>query len=298
MQIKFLPMNRKVGRVTPYAPTPNQAKPGAYGVSRPTLSTGERRHRAPQGRAFLSIWLTLGCVIAIFLSAKAAEQTPEKKLPAQPARYETRTVHDPDGIGKFYMGREIAHVMGHQAAEWLERPEREEEEKTELLVELLKLKPGEVVADIGAGTGYFSRRLSKKVGYKGLIYAVEIQQEMLDILTNKMAQLNIRNVKPVLGTITNPKLPPASVDTILMVDVYHEFDHPFEMVEAMSKSLKPGGRMVFVEFRGEDPNVPIKRVHKMTEAQVRKEMAIHPLTWAETIGALPRQHIIVFQKRK
>ena len=213
-------------------------------------------------------------------------------------RYELRPAEDPNGIAKYYMGRQIAHVMGHQAAEWLERPEREEEEKTELLVELLKLKPGEVVADIGAGTGYFSRRLAKKVGEKGTIYAVEIQQEMLDILTNKMAQLNIRNVKPVLGTITNPKLPSASVDTILMVDVYHEFDHPFEMVEAMTKSLKPDGRMVFVEFRGEDPKVPIKRVHKMTEAQVKKEMEIHPLVWKETISALPRQHIIVFRKKE
>jgi len=245
-----------------------------------------------------ALCLQFGCAAIIFLSAQAAEQTLEKNPKAEPARYETRKVHDPDGIGKFYLGREIAHVMGHQAAEWLERPEREEEEKTEMLVELLMLKPGEVVADIGAGTGYFSRRLAKKVGEKGTIYAVEIQQEMLDILTNKMAQLNIRNVKPVLGTITNPKLPPASVDTILMVDVYHEFDHPFEMVEAMTKSLKAGGRMVFVEFRSEDPKVPIKRVHKMTEAQVRKEMEIHPLVWKETISALPRQHIIVFTKKE
>src|SRR5260221_7143090 len=197
--------------------------------------------------------VVFGCAASIFLSAHVFAQTPDKDAPVQPARYETRKEHDPDGIGKFYMGREIAQVMGHQGAEWLERPERDEEEKTELLVELLKLKPGEVVADIGAGTGYFSRRLTKKVGEKGLIYAVEIQQEMLDILTNKMAELKIRNVKPVLGTITDPKLPPASVDTILLVDVYHEFDHPFEMVEAMSKALKPGGRMVFVEFRDEDP---------------------------------------------
>jgi ubiquinone/menaquinone biosynthesis C-methylase UbiE len=154
------------------------------------------------------------------------------------------------------------------------------------------------VADIGAGTGYYTRRMAKLVGEKGVVYAVEIQQEMLDILTNKMVEIGIGNVKPVLGTITDPKLPRASVDLILLVDVYHEFDYPFEMVEAMCRSLKPGGRIVFVEFRGEDPNVPIKLVHKMTEAQVRKEMSPHPLEWVETIAVLPQQHIIVFRKKQ
>lgn len=213
------------------------------------------------------------------------------------SRYETRVKHDPNGIGKFYMGREIAHVMGHQAADWLERPEREKEERTDLLLPALKLKVGDAVADIGAGTGYYTRRLAKAVGTNGVVYAVEIQQEMLDMLTNKMVEIGISNVKPVLGTITDPKLPRASVDLILMVDVYHEFDYPFEMVEAMCRSLKPGGRIAFVEFRGEDPNVPIKLVHKMTEAQVRKEMSVHPLEWVETIAVLPQQHIIVFRNK-
>ena len=212
-------------------------------------------------------------------------------------RYEIRAQHDRDGIAKFYLGREIAHVMGHQAADWLERPERDEEEHTEKLVEQLRAKPGDVVADIGCGTGYFSRRLSKKAGAKGKILAVEIQQEMLDLLTNKMAELKISNVVPVLGTITDPKLPAASVDMVLMVDVYHEFDFPYEMMANISKSLKPDGRVVFVEFRGEDPTVPIKVLHKMTEAQVRKEMAVHPLEWVETIKVLPRQHIIIFKKK-
>ena len=214
-----------------------------------------------------------------------------------PARYETRATHDPNGISRFYLDREIAQVMGHEAADWLERPEREREERTDLLVPALKLKPGDVVADIGCGSGYYTRRLARQVGTNGVVLAVDIQAEMLDILTNKLAGEGVLNVRPVLGTITDPKLPRAAVDVILMVDVYHEFDHPFEMVAAMCQSLKPGGRMVFVEFRGEDPQVPIKRVHKMTEAQVRKEMAVQPLDWVETIGTLPQQHLIVFRKR-
>ena len=212
-------------------------------------------------------------------------------------RYEIRVQHDRDGIGKFYLGREIARVMGHQAADWLERPEREQEENTQLLIESLKFKPGEQVADIGAGTGYLTRRIAKKITPGGRVFAVEIQQEMLDVLTNKLAGIGITNGVPVLGTITDPNLPTNSLDTIIMVDVYHEFDHPFEMTAAMSRALKPGGRMVFVEFRAEDAQVPIKRVHKMSEAQVKKEMGPHPLVWKETIGVLPWQHIIVFTRR-
>ena len=217
--------------------------------------------------------------------------------PAVSNRYEFRTEHSRDGIGKFYMGLEIAHVMGHQAAEWLERPERDEEEHTGKMVEQLRIRPGDVVADIGAGTGYLSRRLAKKAGPKGSVLAVDIQPEMLELLTNQMAKAGITNVKPVLGSITDPKLPANSVDLALMVDVYHEFDYPWEMMEAITRSLKPGGRVVFVEFRGEDPAVPIKLLHKMTEAQVKMEMSALPLEWVETIGVLPRQHIIVFRKR-
>jgi len=195
------------------------------------------------------------------------------------------------------MGREIAHVMGHQAADWLERPEREQEERTSRLVEALQLRPGEMVADIGAGTGYLTRRVAPRVLPQGKVFAVEIQQEMLDLLDRKLRAAGITNVVPVMGTVTNPRLPTNAVDTIVMVDVYHEFDHPFEMTEAMCRALKPGGRLVFVEFRGEDENVPIKRVHKMTEAQVKKEMSVHPLVWKETIGVLPWQHIIVFTRK-
>lgn len=223
-----------------------------------------------------------------------ASQAPAAELTN---RYEFRQAHDPNGIGKFYMGREIAHVMGHQAADWLERPERDAEEHTEKLVDQLKLKPGNVVADIGCGTGYFSHRLAKKVTPGGSVLGVDIQPEMLQILTNKMAEAGVTNVVPILGTITDPKLPTNSVDLALMVDVYHEFDHPYEMMQAIVRGLKPGGRVVFVEFRAEDPKVPIKAVHKMSEAQVKREMAPFPLEWVETLDPLPRQHIIVFRRK-
>jgi len=211
--------------------------------------------------------------------------------------YEKRAEHDPNGIGVFYLGREIAHVMGHQAADWLERPEREEEERTDLLIDALKFREGEVVADIGCGSGFISRKIAKKIG-AGTVYGVDIQPEMLELLAKRMAMFRITNVKPIMGTTNDPKLPPASCDTMIMVDVYHEFDQPFEMIRGMITGLKRGGRIVFVEYRKEDPKVPIKEVHKMSEAQVRKEMAVQPeLEFAESIEDLPRQHILVFRKK-
>lgn len=221
----------------------------------------------------------------------------EKTKPALPApKYEVRKEHDPDGIGKFYMGREIAQVMGHLAAGWLERPEREREEQPRKLMEALKLKNGDVVCDLGCGSGYFTFPMAQKVGPKGKVLAVDIQPEMLDIIKKKAKVAKIKNVEPVQGEEKDPKLPEGEVDLILMVDVYHEFSFPFEMTQAMVKALKPGGRLVFVEYRMEDPRVPIKLVHKMTEKQVIKEMKPHALKWVETVGTLPRQHIIVFQK--
>jgi precorrin-6B methylase 2 len=186
---------------------------------------------------------------------------PAQESAAKSQRYETRTDHDSNGIGKFYMGREIALVMGHQAAGWLERPEREKEEQPAKLVEALKLQPGDVVADIGAGSGYYTFRMAPKVGPKGKILAVDIQPEMLDLIRRRMKDSKIENVEPIQGTEADPKLPAGAVDLILLVDVYHEFSYPFEMTEAMVKALKPGGRLVFVEFRLEDPEVPIKLVH-------------------------------------
>lgn len=246
---------------------------------------------------FLHRHLAPCLVLALLWHLAVLQLGAQTQKPTSPPRYETRAQHDPDGIGKFYLGREIAHVMGHQAADWLERAERQEEEAPDKLVAALELKPGDQVADVGAGTGYFSWRLARLVGSTGTVYAVDIQQEMLDLLARKMAERGLKNVKGVLGEISDPRLPANTLDLALMVDVYHEFSHPYEMMENLCKSLKKGGRVVFVEYRLEDPTVPIKLVHKMSEAQVRKEMEPHPLEYVKTVRTLPRQHIIIFRKK-
>lgn len=209
--------------------------------------------------------------------------------------YQSRTVHSPDGIGKFYMGREIAKVMGHTGAGWLERPSRATEERPQQVVNALNLKPTDVVADIGAGTGYMSFRISPLVS-KGKVLAVDVQPEMLEIINSIKRERNITNVEPVLGSISDPHLPPNSTDLVLMVDTYHEFSHPREMMEAVVRALKPNGRVVLVEYRGENPFVMIKPLHKMTQKQVRKEMQAVGLQWRETKSFLPTQHLMVFEK--
>ena len=209
--------------------------------------------------------------------------------------YETRKIHDPDGIGKFYMGREIAHVMGHQGADWLERPDRIETEKPDQVIAQMDLKPADNVADVGAGTGYFTFRLSRVVR-QGKVYAVDIQPEMLAIIEQRQKNLKVDNVVRVLGSEQDTKLPANSIDAVLLVDAYHEFSYPKEMMESIVRSLRPGGRVIQIEYRAEDENVPIKRVHKMSVAQARKEMEAVGLTWRETKSFLPQQHFIVFQK--
>jgi ubiquinone/menaquinone biosynthesis C-methylase UbiE len=201
-----------------------------------------------------------------------------------------------DGIGRIYQGREIAQVMTYHGAQWLERTERVDEEKPELVLAALELKPGMTVADIGAGTGYYSWRMAQRVGAAGKVYAVDIQPEMIRLLEKQIARRGTENVKPVLSTPSDPRLPVAALDLAIMVDVYHEFQFPYEMLAAITRALKPGGRLVFVEFRGNDRNVPIKPLHTMTEKQVRNEAAPHSLKWIKTVSNLPWQHIIVFEK--
>ncbi|HZZ41586.1 MAG TPA: class I SAM-dependent methyltransferase [Tepidisphaeraceae bacterium] len=207
----------------------------------------------------------------------------------------TTTRPSPDGIGKVYLGREIANVMGHQAADWLERPEREDEEKPSVLIQHLKLQPTDTVADIGCGTGYFSLRMAKLVP-QGKVLGVDIQSEMLDLLKKYAAERNVTNVEPILGTIEDPKLPVGKVDLVLLVDAYHEFDHPYEMMSHIADSLTATGRVALVEYRAEDPSVPIKPHHKMTEAQAIKEMAAVGLVHQSTDESLPWQHLMFFTR--
>ena len=228
-------------------------------------------------------------LLGLVLSASlvTAETTP---------RYETGPSTDPSGSGRFYMGREISQVMGHQGAGWLERPGRRREEKTDLLLDALALEPGDMVADIGAGTGFFSFPMAERVGPEGSVLAVDIQPEMLAIIRGRAAERGVPNVEPRLGSIDDPRLPEAAVDVALLVDVYHELSHPWEMTAAIARALQPGGRLFVVEYRGEDRWVPIKKLHKMTEAQVRREIEIHPLRWVETLDVLPTQHVVVFER--
>ena len=202
---------------------------------------------------------------------------------------------DPNGIDKWYMGRQIAQVMSHYGIGWLERPEREIEEQTSLLIRNLNLKEGMNVADIGAGSGYHSRLMAKRIG-KGKVYAVDVEQEMIAYLDARAKKEKINNIVTVLGSETSVALPESSVDLMLLVDVYHEFSHPHEMIQSMYKALKPAGRLVLVEFRAEDPSVPIKEIHKMSEQQAVMEMKMAGFRLDKHISNLPWQHCMVFVK--
>ena len=239
------------------------------------------------------LWPGTLCLLLLCASCMHAQHTvaPGADKPV----YETRAEHHPDGIGKFYMGREIAQVMGAAGADWLERPEREEAEAPQQVIAHMQLKPTDVVADVGAGTGYFTWRISRVVP-QGTVYAVDIQPAMLAILEQRKKQLKADNVITVQGTETDPRLPAQAVDVALLVDAYHEFAYPREMMQNIIKSLKPGGRVIQIEYRGEDSGVPIKSLHKMTVAQARKEMEAVGLRWQETQDFLPYQHFIIFVK--
>ncbi|MDB5822091.1 MAG: SAM-dependent methyltransferase [Herminiimonas sp.] len=201
-----------------------------------------------------------------------------------------------DGIGKTYMGREIAQVMGYPGADWLERGSREREERPDLLLAALALTPGMAVADVGAGTGYYSWQIAGRIGQEGRVYAVDLQPQMLDLLKKNMRQRGVRNVQPVLGTATDTGLTLASIDLALMVDVYHELDQPREVLDSLLRALRPGGRLVLVEYRAEDDSVPIKRLHKMSVAQIQRELGAQGLLWKQTVETLPWQHIVIFRK--
>jgi len=202
---------------------------------------------------------------------------------------------DPSGIGKWYMGREIAYVMGYQGMQWLDRPEREEEENTTTLLQNMAIGPQDTIADIGAGSGYHVFKMAKSAP-EGLIYAVDIQDEMLDEMKSRKNRAQIKNVTIVKGGEKTINLAENSLDKVLMVDVYHEFSYPAELLASIKKSLKANGELFLIEYRGEDESVPIKKLHKMTEAQAVKEMKAAGMKLQRNMDNLPWQHCMVFVK--
>ena len=202
---------------------------------------------------------------------------------------------DYNGIGKWFKGREIAHVMGFQGMEWLNRPEREQEENVSKLLQNMDIQFDDVIADIGAGSGYHTFKMAGMAD-QGSIYAVDIQDEMLAEMRRQQQSNGINNVTLIKGSDQSVNLPENSVDKVLMVDVYHEFNYPLEMMQSIRTSLKAGGQVFLIEYRGEDPNIPIKTIHKMTEAQAIKEWNAAGFKLVKNIDNLPWQHCMVFEK--
>ena len=194
-----------------------------------------------------------------------------------------------------HLGREIAQTMHYTGAPWLVRESRQREEDCRLLLEALAIEPGQKVCDLGCGNGFYTFELARRVGPEGRVYAVDIQPEMLRMLAERGAQEGLRNIRPILGTVIDPRLPKGELDLVLCVDVYHEFSHPEPMLARIRESLAPGGRLALAEFRGEDPAVPIKPLHKMTKAQVKAELEPAGFRLAREFDRLPWQHLLFFE---
>jgi len=212
------------------------------------------------------------------------------------AAYTTKTPH-PDGTGKIYLGREIASVMSAAGGDWLERNTRQEEENVALAIAKLGLQGNSVVADIGAGTGYYTFRIAPKIP-QGKVYAVEVQDEFISALKTRQQELGLANVEVIKGTSQSPNLPAASVDLAIMVDVYHELEYPQEMLQALHQALKPTGKLLLLEYRAEDPAIPIKELHKMSVAQANKELSANGFKLFRREDFLPIQHFLLYEKVK
>jgi SAM-dependent methyltransferase len=238
-------------------------------------------------RLLMALPLAILVAIALFVAPGLAQQPSQS-----PAAAADEKIPPPL---KFYKGREIAQTMHYLGAPWLVRESRDREEDCKTMLKALKIKPGQVVCDMGCGNGFYSMKLAKLVGPSGKVLAVDIQPEMLHLLKERAKEAELANVQLILGTTVDPKLPPAGVDLILCVDVYHEFSNPEEMLAAMRKSLKPGGKLVLAEFRAEDPNVPIKPLHKMSRDQVLKELPPNGFKLVEQFERLPWQHLLFFE---
>jgi ubiquinone/menaquinone biosynthesis C-methylase UbiE len=263
-----------------------------------TGDDGRSKRHPKAAAAILFAAVLCGHLVAAQDPPTARQQDPTKGAPAKPAakakaKAKARVRRDPPG---FYMGREIAQVMSWEGADWLFRPTRIEEEQPEAMLNALKIPAGATVADVGAGAGYNTMRLARKVGPKGTVYATDVQPEMLRMLRDNARAARLTNIKPVRCTQTETGLPDAAVDLVLMVDVYHECSDPEATLKGLRAALKPRGRLVLVEFRGEDPEVPIKPEHKMTLEQVRLELEPQGFTFKESLEFLPWQHVIIFEK--
>ena len=234
--------------------------------------------------------------LAVVLGAAGCD-SPEAGVEAasSPDYYaEQESAHE-NGTGRFYMGREIAEITGLGRQGWLERPERETEELPNRVVRALELRPDDAVADIGAGTGYFTFRISPHVP-DGRVFAIDIEEEMLELIEERAERRGVTNVAPVLGTVQDPNLPQDSIDVALIVFTYTQFSHPREMMVNIRESLVRGGRVVLVEYRGEDPTIPVSPVYTLTEEQAKKELAAAGLRWRETRDILPQHHFMVFER--
>lgn len=245
--------------------------------------------------AAVALWVFLNANPALAQSAKKeTTEKPKDAFTPKPFKY-TQKEASRDGIGKIYMGREISKVMGHTGIRWLERSTREKEENPKRAVEGLELAPNAVVADIGSGSGYYTFRIAPLVP-KGTVIGIDIQPEMVTYLSRKSKQLGVTNVKSHLGKIDSINLKANTIDAVILVDAYHEFSHPNEMMQSVFHALRPKGRVYLLEYRAEDPKVPIKPLHKMTEAQSIKEMKAVGLKHLRTETFLPWQHFMIFEK--
>ncbi len=255
--------------------------------------------RARRGRRLDGLWafrplsvgaLWLGCLLASLAAippAALADPATASSGGAAGTVAPARRTH--------YLGRPIATTMHYEGAAWLVRESRQREEDCQRLLSELRLRPGQIICDLGCGNGFYTLELARRVGPAGKVYAVDIQPEMLDLLRKRTAAAKLNNIVPTLGTETDPKLPPAYFDLVLLVDVYHEFSHPEAMLAAIRKALRPGGQVALAEFRAEDPNVPIQPVHKMSKAQILKEFTANRFRLVRQFDGLPWQHLMFFE---
>jgi len=241
------------------------------------------------------MYCTALCQLVVLAGVVAAAE-PDPARPLRPLQIDLRidrSVEIPPPR-RHYLGREIAQTMHYTGAPWLVRESRQREEDCRMLLEALQLEPGQTVCDLGCGNGFYTLELARRVGPEGIVYAVDIQPEMLRLLVARARQAKLFNIRPVLGTVIDPRLPAGAVDLVFCVDVYHEFSHPELMLARIRESLRPAGQIVLAEFRGEDLAVPIKPLHKMTKAQVKQELEPNGFALVREFDKLPWQHLMFF----